>query len=142
MPDASAALGPLKAACEAIVKGGRQIFRWAWDDRFDAALSPFPVEESATAHALLEQHLATCWTTDTIGQAGPDVRRVTASFGDLREGQELFLTDPGRPLTLVACWWPWGNGDTISLRLKLLARDASQPDEGMLRGEFRSWFGV
>ena len=135
-------LSHLRAACEAIVKGGGTIFRWEWDDRFHAALSAFPSSASPGARALLERHFAQRWNHESILGAPPDALGVATSLGGLRAGQELFLSDPARPVTMCACWWPWGSGDTISVRIMPLTGDVSESAEEEVLGEFRRWFGL
>ena len=135
-------LSHLRAVCEAIVQGGETIFRWEWDGRFRAALTAFPQSDSAGARALLERHFGQRFGHESIRGASPDVLDVVTSLGGLRAGQELFLSDPGRAVTMCGCWWPWGSGETISIRIMLLTDGRSETEEDALLGDFRRWFGL
>jgi hypothetical protein len=135
-------LGHFKAACEAIVKGGDEIFGWQWDDRLRAALAAFPRSHSPKAHALLAEGFAQCWNKDSIRGASPAVLKIAESVGGLRAGQELFLSDAERSMRMCACWWPWGDGDTISVRIMLLTEGVAEAQEPRPLKEFQSWFGL
>lgn len=142
MSDIRVELREPRATCETVRTGGAAIFKWEWDDHFRAALSPLRRSDSSKAHSLLEQSWGTGWSLDSIGAAAPAVLRVAESFGGLRPGQELFVSAPAPGIGTCACWWPWGDGETISVRIALLAERV--PDEEMpaLVSEFRSWFAV
>ena len=131
--------GP-RAICEAVREGGMGIFTWEWDDYFRAALSPLRRRDGSRAHSLLEATFGTGWSSDSIGAATPAVVRVAESFGGRRPGQELFVSAPGPEVGTCACWWPWGDGETISVRIALLADGASDQEKPALVSEFRSWF--
>lgn len=142
MADPAADLGALRAACAAIVEGGRTLFRWEWDDYVGAALAPFPQRDAPAVHALLTAHFARCWRPDTISGAPPAVRAVTDSFGGLREGQELFASDPHSGVTMFGCWWPWGSGDKVSVRIGLAPADGSEAQQARVRVALRAWFAL
>ena len=135
-------LGHFKAACEAMVKGEDKIFGWQWDGRLRAALAAFPRSDSPRAHALLAQGFAQCWNKDSIRGAPPAALEIAEALGGLRAGQELFLSDGERSMRMCACWWPWGDGDTISVRIMLLTEGGAGTEEPRLLKEFRSWFGL
>ncbi|HEV8308445.1 MAG TPA: hypothetical protein VGW35_12320 [Methylomirabilota bacterium] len=142
MPNVPVELSRLKAACEAIVKGGERMFKWEWDGRFHAALSPFREDDRAAVHALLERTFPGHWDIKTIEVAAPVVRDAARFFGGLRAGQELFVMGEDGPVIMSAAWWPWGSGDTISIRIKPLTKEVSEPEERRLVSEFRGWFGL
>lgn len=142
MPDAAADLIPLQAVADAIVTGGRTMFSWTWDDRFHAALSTFPRRAAPEAQALLRQHLPGHWTSDSLRDAPPAVLTIAASLGGLRADQELLLSDLDRSVVLCACWWPWGDAATVSLRLTLSLERLPEADRPRLLSELRGWFGL
>jgi len=142
MSDTRVDLREPKAICEAVRNAGAAIFKWEWDDRFRAALSPLRLSDSSTAHSLLERSFGTGWSLDSIGAAAPAILRVAESFGGLHPGQELFVSARGLAVGVCACWWPWGDGETISVRIALLAERISDQQQPALVSEFRSWFAV
>jgi hypothetical protein len=116
--------------------------RWAWDDYIGAALAPFPTEDGARAHAILERHLAGRWTEETLGSAPPAVQALAESFGGVLTGQELFAAGADGSPVLFACWWPWGSGERISVRIGLWRPAASEADTAAMHATLRSWFRV
>jgi hypothetical protein len=139
---ADAALGALRVTCAAIVEGGATFFRWEWDDYVGAALAPFPTRDAPAVHALLSKHFAQRWHPETIAGASAAIRALAESFGGLRTGQELFASEPNDGVTLFGCWWPWGNGERVSIRIGLAGAEASDADQGRLREVLRRWFAL
>jgi hypothetical protein len=133
---------PFRAACGAIVEGGRDTLVWQWDARLGAALSPFPSSHSAAVHALLRPLFETRWTSDTVSGASPVGRAIAAEFGGLDPGQELFVSESADGVALFGCWWPWGSGDRISIRVGVWLAGVPETDRVALVREFRGWFGV
>ena len=142
MADPTTGLEAFQAACAAIVEGGRPLLRWEWDDYVGAALSPFPQRDAPVVHALLAAHFTRCWSPDTIAGAPPAVRALEDSFGGLRGGQELFASDPQGGVTMFGCWWPWGSGDRVSVRIGLAPEDGSEAQQARMRGVLRAWFSL
>ena len=142
MPDIRVELRESRATCEAVRTGGAAIFKWEWDDHFRAVLSPLRRSDASKAHSLLERSWGTGWSLDTIGAAAPAVLRVAEFFGGLRPGQELFVSAPGPAVGTCACWWPWGDGETISVRIALVTESVPGREQPALVSELRSWSAV
>lgn len=68
--------------------------------------------------------------------------RIADSFGGLRPGQELFVSTADEAVATCARWWPWSDGQTISVRIALVADGVSEAERPALVAEFRSWFAV
>jgi hypothetical protein len=142
MADTRVDLAGPRAICQAVRSGGAAIFTWEWDDHFRAVLSPFRRSDSPTARSLLERSLGQGWRPDSIGGAAPAVLRVADAFDGLRPGQELFVSAPGPEVGTCACWWPWGDGETISVRIALVTERVPSREQPALVAELRSWFAV
>ena len=142
MADGRVDLSRPKATCQAVRNGGAAIFMWEWDDRFGAALSPFRAPHRSKVHALLEETFGTAWDSTSIEGAPPAVARIADAFGGLWPGQELFVSEADRGVATCACWWPWGNGETISVRIALVADGVPDAERPALVAELRSWFAV
>jgi hypothetical protein len=82
-------------------------------------LATFGVDEADRVERLLDRHLTARWDSASIDDAPPRTQEVAKQIG-VREGQLLFVADngDGDPV-LFAAWWPWGNGETVSLRIGL-----------------------
>lgn len=113
---------------------------WSWDTRLSCVASSFQVDFESQARAALKQALPQEWTPDSLTKAPPVIRDLMQKYGDLRSGQFLFTpkTPPSEGPWAIGLWWPWGNGETVSLRLGLeYDRIISEIRYGQLREAFR-----
>jgi hypothetical protein len=131
-----------KATCEAVRTGGGAIFRWEWDDRLGAVQSPFRRSDGPVVHALLERSFGTSWDSASIGAAAPAVLQMIESLGGLRPGQKVFVSAPDHAVGTCAYLWPWDDGETVSVRITLLAGGAPDAERAALVAELRRWFSV
>ncbi|RJO70579.1 MAG: hypothetical protein C4523_05005 [Myxococcales bacterium] len=132
----------LKVICMTLTDKSAGVHPWQWDDRFDAALVSFPAAQASRVETLLKPLFSNQWDVRTIRQAPETARRVATDLG-LRPEQRLYFTDPGQPAALFGAWWPWGNGQTVSLRVGITAADHLNDGElAALAADFKSWFGV
>jgi hypothetical protein len=135
-------LQPFRPGCDALVEGGRDLLRGEWDARLGAVLSPFAASRSAAVQALLTPSFATRVTAEALSGASPTARAIAEKFGGLDAGQELFVSESAGGVALFGCWWPWGSGDRISIRIGLWLHAVPESDRPPLVQELRGWFGV
>ncbi len=93
---------------------------WSWDGRFSAVASTFEATAEPAARASAMLAFPHGWTAKTIDTAPPVLIELAAKTGGLRAGQRLLGGDG-----LFGLWWPWGGGDKITLRIGLVAGDAT-----------------
>jgi len=91
-------------------------------------LSEFPADQEKDVISVLEKHFDSCWDEETINYAPGKVRSVAKELGEVREGQRLFCSDPDKDALLLGAYWPWQNGERISLRMLV---DVAAIDLGM-----------
>ncbi|MEE8321147.1 MAG: hypothetical protein V3R68_04835 [Gammaproteobacteria bacterium] len=103
--------------CNEISGAFQGVLSWKWDDRFETVLAEFDVDNIDSVRAILERYLGTTWDSSNIGNAPDAVYRVNDDFGGLMPGQFLFTSDPDQDGFVYCAWWPWGNGNTVSLRI-------------------------
>ena len=96
-------------------------FHWTYDVRFDAILSEYSIDEHDSVQGILKNHFSDCWDQITIDSAPEETRADAGTWSQLRDGQLLYTTMFGDQPPLMATIWPWGDGKTVSLRIK--ARD-------------------
>ena len=107
----------LEKVCRELLSSSWGVFSWKWDDYFEALLVEFSAENGEEYRAILERDFSKVWDSSNIREA-PDIVQVCSSnFGGLRLGQLLFTTDPSQNVFVCGAWWPWGDGETISLRI-------------------------
>lgn len=92
-------------------------FRWTWDDRFEALLSEFTLEDFTTIESTLENHFGQSWDQITIESAPDKTIEELGSFAELRKGQRVYISEDGENHCFLAAVWPWGDGKTVSLRI-------------------------
>jgi len=113
----------LEKICRKFLSASWGFFAWKWDHRFEALLAEFSAVDEDEVRAVLERDLSMVWNSSNIREA-PDIVQISAGiFGGLRSGQLLFTSDPSRDVFIFGAWWPWGNGETISLRIASLAKE-------------------
>jgi hypothetical protein len=132
----------LKSTCEALVKAAQGMLRWEWDGRFGAALSVFTKAESAQVLAVVKGALPMSWDARTIGSAPELVRACAKALGGLQGGQLAFATGNDAAAVVFAAWWPWGNGENISLRISAACAGLAADAEEQLERQVRQWFGL
>jgi hypothetical protein len=132
----------LEIEIEKLASRFRDVVEWKWDGRFTSALAEFPVERKAEILGILEEFLVCQWDSDGLGEAPPAVHDVVKRLGGLMSGQLLLLSNPECSAFLFCAWWPWGNGQTISIRLAPFNRGLSDEDASQLMTVFRGWFGI
>src|ERR1700733_5321389 len=89
---------------------------WSWDGRFIALASTFTVPYEAQARKAAAGGLPAEYTSTTIASAPHELRELATRTGGLRAGQLLLAGGPIGGLTAFGLWWPWGDGETTSMR--------------------------
>ena len=95
----------------------RGIFEWQWDGRFKTPLAEFPIDRKGEILELLEKHLVSRWDASSVVEAPEVVREILKTLGGLMSGQLLLLSNLEGPAFLFCAWWPWGNGQKVSIRI-------------------------
>lgn len=107
----------IEKICTRIYSECNSLVTWNWDDRFQAVLSEFPAKQENEVISVLEKHFDSCWDEETIDYAPGKVRSVAKGLGEVRKGQRLYCTDPDSDALLLGAYWPWQNGEKVSLRM-------------------------
>lgn len=89
---------------------------WEWDSRFETALAQIAVKEKNIIGKILENYLGTAWDSTSIYSAPDRVQRIIARLGGIMKGQLFYAAALSQDGSVFCAWWPWGNGQTISIR--------------------------
>jgi hypothetical protein len=109
---------------------------WSYDRRMKCVVSSIPKAKVAAAEAAIADAFPLSWTAAALA-AAPDGPRATAeACGGLRASQKIYWG--GATLGAFGLWWPWGDGNTISLRVGL--HDVDLPKERY--PQLRDVFGI
>ena len=132
----------LAKVCTNLRSAFERILEWKWDGRFGTVLAEFPPEKKASVLGILDQSLVSRWDSATIGEAPESAKKVKEHLGGLMAGQLLLLSDPNAEPLVFCAWWPWGNGQTISIRIGLFSETTGAEEKGTLTQALKGWFGV
>ncbi len=100
--------------------------------------SSFTTEQEPAARQATQLALQNEWTATTIVRGPQQLRDVVDRCGGVRQGQLVLSTGPVSGLLVFGLWWPWGDAETVSLRLGLADVDPSREPAQ----RFRDVFGV
>ncbi len=81
------------------------------------------------------------WDRKTIRNAPDIVKTGAGEFGDMRSGQLLFTSDPKGNMLILAAWWPWGDGEVVSLRIASSAEESPYSEKTVIFQRFKHLFG-
>ena len=128
--------------CAGLVNTFQDTLTWKWDGRFGAVLATCTTENKDDVQLSLENHLKTIWDNSNTEDAPDVVLDAISRFGGLMPGQLLFTSDPNPDIFLCCAWWPWGDGETISIRVAPYSKKLSDEDKAELNLQFKKWFSL
>jgi hypothetical protein len=98
---------------------------WSWDNRFRTIASPFAHDLEPKARASAMHAFPRGWTAKSLDAAPQALRALAERTGGLRAGQRLLAGDEISGAGLYGLWWPWGGGETITLRIGIVDLDVA-----------------
>lgn len=116
--------------------------KWEWDSRFHVVLLVLTVPQSKDIYGMLKAEFAENWVSESIKQAPQMVQQLADQVLGIRHGQLLFTMNPSDKVVFFAAWWPWDDGENISLRIGLRPVEGSPHAMDELEKVLRGWFGV
>ena len=128
--------------CRKLKSAFQGVLSWRWEDRFETVLAQIRMEKKESVREVLERDLMTVWNSTNITTAPETVQAVIRQLGGLMAGQMLFTSDPSKDAFIFCAWWPWGDGETISVRIAPAFRNGSDSESGELMQQFKSWLEV
>lgn len=109
---------------------------WSWDSRLFCATSSFAVAVEPRARSAVAAAFPAEWSSLTIARAPVPLRDVADRSGGLRAGQLLVATAPQGMPVAFGLWWPWGDGEMISMRVGLVEIDPGAEPYSKVRDIF------
>lgn len=128
--------------CHDLVKAFENQLTWKWDGRFETVLAEISVKDKESVSAIIKRYMGDIWNRDNSENAPEVVQRAIGFFGGLNPGQQLFTSDPARDHLILCAWWPWGNGNTISIRLGVYADSLDESENEAMTRVFKGWFNL
>jgi len=133
-------LAEIESRCKAIIAETRGLLNWEWDDYIGAFLAAFSVADAARIETVCDKYFISRWDTESMAKIPPSAMAIAESLGGLRSSQILFVTSPGEFVITYGAWWPWGDGNTISLRIGMVTNKVPALASDELFQEFSEWF--
>jgi len=130
----------LKEACGELLADFDDVLSWKWDKNFGAFMAEFSAESQDEVRSILERHFSQEWDIKSIRKAPDIVRTGAGEFGDMRSGQLLFTSDPEGNVLILAAWWPWGDGEVVSLRIASPAKESHYSEKTGIFQRFKGLF--
>ncbi len=128
--------------CAGFVNTFQETLTWEWDGRFGAVLATCTTENKDVVQSSLQRLLETTWDNSNTEDAPDVVLGAISHFGGLMPGQLLFTSDLNQDIFLCCAWWPWGDGETFSIRVAPYSKKISDEDKAELNKKFKAWFGI
>ena len=131
----------IKELCKELLDDFERVLSWKWDSGFNALVAEFSTDKQDEVRTVLERHLGFKWDSRSIRKAPEQIKTKSGDLGDLRDNQLLFTTDPEGNVLIFAAWWPWGNGEVVSVRITSPS-SGEQPAEAQgILSKIQSFFG-
>ena len=132
----------LEKTCKAFFHQFEELLIWEWDDRFHMVLAILSVKDQQKICAVIEQHFVMTWNNANIGQAPGRVQAIKQNMGGLMATQLLFTSDPDQEDFIYCAWWPWMDGENVSIRLAIENKTLQEDGKEQYLNDFKGWFGV
>ena len=132
----------LEKKCIELASAFKGSLSWKWDIRFDTVLAEFGTDKKNSVRTILDQYLSNKWDSANISKAPDVVQRINGDLGKLRSGQLLFTSDSKQDTFIFCAWWPWGGGETISIRIAPYYKQFSNSDKSEKTQQLKDWFGL
>jgi hypothetical protein len=102
-----------------VIEALSSIVKWKYDDFHKVMLAEFSVDKQDQVMFTLQRFLPVTWDVKSIKKAPYEVKHYAGAFSKLVKQQKLLSGDIKRNPKVMAVWWPWGHGATVSVRLFL-----------------------
>ncbi len=132
----------IESVCKDILRAFQGVLSWEWDSRFETVLAGFSADKKDSVHEILDRYFNIAWDTSNIEEAPIVVQAIDKHLGGMRSGQLLFNTHPNQEAFIFCAWWPWGDGDNISIRIAPFDKRLSDTEEAELVKRLKSWANV
>ena len=66
--------------------------------------------------------------------------QIAHTLGGLRPTQRLYVTPEQERIVAYGAWWPWGDDETVSIRIGLVLQEMDDMSAAQLHAEFINWF--
>ncbi|HBF44001.1 MAG TPA: hypothetical protein DDW42_10330 [Desulfobacteraceae bacterium] len=116
-------------------------WKWKWDEEFYTALVVFETKYTDTIFFTVSKEFDDKWDYSTVDNSAEYINVFTNSVGIL-PGQIIFTSTEESALVLFATWWPWGDGERISLRIGMFSPEEQVLNRKEIKEQLAEWFAL
>lgn len=135
-------LSSMKDLCQRIRGTIHPSLAWDWDSRFQVARMVLTLGQSKDVYSFILKEFAENWVAESLPQAPDLVQHLADQIFGLRHGQLLFTLNSRTHIIMFAAWWPWEDGQNISLRIGMRPVEGSKYTEADIEKMLREWFSI
>ena len=132
----------IEAICKQLFDEFSGVLSWKWDDWVGTILAEFDAGKKEDVGAILGKFLPISWDGANIDTAPQIIQELDEHLGGLRPTQLLLNSDPTDNAFVFCAWWPWGNGETVSLRVAFFDNNLSKSEDDALTERLKIWAGI
>jgi hypothetical protein len=115
--------------------------QWSWDNRLKTAMVVFDKGDMDVVYIPIAVEFDTQWDFKTIENSPPHFCEFFKRVFGIIPGQKIFASSDGSGTILFAVWWPWGDGNKISLRVGIYnVDDATDPN--LFKKSLSKWLQI
>jgi len=133
-------LAEIETCCKGILTEARELLKWEWDGYIRAFLATFPIGQVQQIETICTKYFMSQWDQESLAKAPPSILAIAENLGGLRAAQRLLMTRPDQFVMAFGAWWPWGDGQMISLRIGLVTDGVPEHAKAEFFKEFSEWF--
>jgi hypothetical protein len=102
--------------------------QWEFDSRFVAAAVVFKADYAEDIKEKLASIYEETFDYKSIKKAQKDIKKLAKMFFGVNKGQLLMISRVD-DIILFGAWWPWGNEESITLRIGFYTDETILSDE-------------
>jgi len=114
--------------------------QWSWDENRQSVSARLGQAEWKQAEKRFRRVFPLACRSGRQASRIPVAESIVRLHGGLREGQKIWISDPGRSSGAWALWAPWADGENSTLFLGVWSSE--DDDDRMLRSSIRRIFGI
>ena len=102
-------------------------------------IGPRDPRDAPAIEKVLNSTFETVFDDVTIAAASSPMEKTARAVGGIDPGQKIYVSESDDTPFLLAAWWPWGNGETVSLRVGVRIEPECRKEQLPYFREYPNW---
>jgi len=128
--------------CLAEIRGRMPDVVWAWDEGKQLVVARLSARQARRCGKILGSLFLDRFGMRQLKKSPDPVRAIVEAYGGLRASQRVWIADVRRECGVFVFWWPWNDGENVSLRIGLYSRGATRVEDREILSSMRGIFAV